>query len=146
MATIKQFNDILKAFDFKQVIGETMFEKREDIYDLNRAELTLGYRVTGERIGVYASPAYERMKRQMNPSAGGWVDLKLTGSFQGEITLRMIGKANAIVYSQDSKFAKIIGQYGSDILGLPNKRVSELIENRGFKSTLQKKTKEGLRL
>ena len=42
MATIKQFNEILKAFDFEQVIGETMFEKREDIYDLNRAELTLG--------------------------------------------------------------------------------------------------------
>ena len=146
MATIKQFATNVKNFDFMQAVGETIFEKREDIYDLNRAELALGYRVTGERIGVYANPAYERMKRQMNPSAGGWVDLKLTGAFQGEITLRMIGKATAMVYSQDEKFKKIIGQYGNDLLGIPNKRLDELVEQRGFKSLLQEKTRNGIGL
>jgi len=145
MANFRQMRDRLKAFKLDEAIMRTMTDESTAILNANRKQLKKGFKSTGERVGVYANPAYERMKRQMNPEAGGWVDLTLTGDFTEEFTLRPETKSRAVIYSQDEKARALAAKYGKDIYGLSPESVGDVIES-GFQRRLVQNTKEALDL
>lgn len=137
--------DRLKDFKFNEVIMQTMVESSEQILDANRSQLKKGFKSNGERVGVYASPAYEREKIRMNPEANGYVDLTYTGDFTAELTLRPVNTIRANIYSQDEKAKKLEGKYGVAIYGVSTENIGK-INQEGFQDKLADNVKEKLDL
>lgn len=97
-------------------IGMDVLAQTSDAYlDQQRDQMKHGLKADGTRIGVYASDAYEREKRAMNPLADGYVDLEYEGDFKLELTLRPLNTKRYTVYSQDWKNAELITKYGAGI-------------------------------
>ena len=84
---------------------------------LQQSQMLLGLNADNEEIGGYASYTYEQMKQQMNPLAGGAVDLKLTGAFHNAIKFN-VAQTTYSWTSTDSKTDKLVSKYGSSIFGL----------------------------
>jgi len=145
MANFIQMRDRLKAFKFNEVIMQTMVECSDQILDANRSQLKKGFKSTGERVGVYANPAYEREKVRMNPEANGWVDLTYTGDFTRELTLRPVNTVRANIYSQDEKAKKLSAKYGDAIYGVSAENIGK-INQEGFQDKLADNVKEKLDL
>ena len=123
-----------KRFEFLKTrlstIGmEVLIDKNKEYLDLQREQMSSGYDNNGERIGVYANPAYERAEQIMNPKAGGYVDLKFGGDFQAELTLRAVSSKKFIEYSQDEKAVKLTKKYGNDIYFLNPTNLSTFRRN-----------------
>lgn len=103
--------------DLRQLGADAMYRTRDEFLELNKEQMTAGYDSEGQRIGVYAFDSYERMKRQMFPESGGWVNLKLTGAFQAGMRLT-VNSSTWKVTSDDSKAKKLTGKYGLRVFGL----------------------------
>lgn len=101
--------------NLRKIASVVLMDTSKDYLDLQRDQLLHGLNSDGDHIGVYASTDYAAMKERMNPLAGGYVDLKLHGDFQDELTLRVMGEKKFIVYSQDAKNAELIRRYGAGI-------------------------------
>lgn len=78
----------------------------------------IGRSVDGGIIGQYQNSDYKAYKVALNPSAGGNVDLHLTGDLSDNLTMRKAGKSLFEIYSTDWKFEKIGRKYGFDEFGL----------------------------
>lgn len=121
----KYKNFLLLKLDLNKLGSSALDETRDYYLDLNREQMSAGYSRYDERIGVYASPAYERLKASMNPIAGGWVDLKLTGFFQNMMYLKLVSDKKFEVGSQDSKSDELTSKYGDSIFYLSPVRLEE---------------------
>ena len=124
----KYKNFRLLQLDLMKLGSESLNETRDYYLDLNRQQMNAGYGRYDERIGVYASPAYERLKTSMNPNAGGWVDLKLTGFFQNMMYLKLVGDKKFEVGRQDSKAEELTSKYGESIFYLSPTRLEQYRE------------------
>ena len=81
-----------------------------------------------KRIGEYRSESYAAMKRLMNPTAGGKVDLIYTGAFSGALFIPQ--DENIInVDSSDSKRNELVAKYGDDIFDLSNSQEADIIDD-----------------
>lgn len=118
----------------------------QDITDLNRKQLKYGRKSDGERVGVYRSREYKLMKIEMNPLAGGYVDLTLTGDFTNMLTLRRDSDKVAEIYSADEKATMLKEKYGNDIYGLNEGSVGELVNKTSFKDDLVNNIKVSIKL
>lgn len=103
--------------DLTKIGADAMYRTRDEFLSLNKEQMTAGYDSEQQRIGVYALTSYERMKRQMFPEAGGWVNLRLTGAFQDRMKLTVNSKEWKVT-SDDGKAAKLTDKYGLRIFGL----------------------------
>lgn len=131
MATIPQaYQRLIELRRNMSLIGMAVLnETSEDYLNLNRDQMMHGENSKGEMIGLYRNMAYERMKTAMNPLANSTVDLKLTGDFQRELTLRIISKKRFALYSQDAKNNDLMKKYGEEIFGLNDKYLDEFRKN-----------------
>lgn len=76
-------------------------------------------------IGTYASEEYRLYKMQLNPLAGGNVDLELSGDLVNNLTIRQSGRMFEI-FSTDEKFTKLANKYGYEQFGLSEEETHEL--------------------
>lgn len=109
--------------DMQEIVGEAIEEKQEEIFDVNRDQLARGLDAKGKSLGRYKNFKY---KNRFQP-----VDLLLTGSFQGKMTLTP-GKKSAELFSQDQKAPFLEKRYGKDILGISGQgkdRVMDIISS-----------------
>lgn len=97
--------------ELPQIASDILFETKDAYIALQREQMNYGFNSEGKRIGVYANPAYERMKQQQNPLAGGWVDLKLKGDYQAGLTLKLLSKSKFEIDSTDEKAKMLAAKY-----------------------------------
>ena len=81
-------------------------------------EFTKGQLPDGSLIGNYKSAEYAIDKYQMNPLAGGHVDLILTRSFTNQLYVEKVQPRTYLFNSSDYKTNSLIGKYSIDIMGL----------------------------
>jgi hypothetical protein len=82
----------------------------------------IGESAVGGFIGEYSSSQlgqdYKAYKMSLNPSAGGHVDLTLTGSLGEGLTVKAQSSESFLIYSTDSKYKEIGDKYGFEEFGL----------------------------
>lgn len=110
--------------DLRLVGMDAMIASRDEFLNLNREQMTAGYDSEQQRIGVYALDSYERMKRQMFPQSGGWVNLRLTGAFQAGMRLT-VSSTKWKVTSDDAKAKKLTAKYGTSMFGLAPQQMQQ---------------------
>ena len=115
--TIIQKLENFKALkrDLRVIAMDSLVDTQDEYLDMQRDQMTRGINSDGGEIGFYQSKAYQFMKERMNPLAGGTVDLKLTGDFQAELTLRRMSDKEYSIYSQDVKAPMLKKKYGENI-------------------------------
>ena len=78
-------------------------------------EFRHGENPDGSTIGLYRNEEYRLMKQQMNPLAGGTVDLILTGSTIKHLQVVSLGNGEFKLYSTDHKWPSLVEKYGKQI-------------------------------
>ncbi len=86
-----------------------------------------GQSIEGGIIGRYSWESYRLFKQQMNPLAGGNVDLMLTGALSEGLTVRKNGKDYQI-FSTDSKYDKIGKKYGYKEFGVTEQELNAFFD------------------
>ena len=109
-------------------MNEIILSDQDKLKERKVKEFTKGERPDGERIGEYRDAEYGIFKSQINPLAGGSVDLLLTRSFTNKMFLRKIGKGY-LFNSNDYKTGSLIGKYGIDIMGINQEWFNERQKN-----------------
>jgi hypothetical protein len=69
---------------------------------------------------------YKAYKMSLNPSAGGHVDLTLTGALGDGLTVKQESLESFLVYSTDEKYDKIGSKYGFEEFGLSESEWDEM--------------------
>lgn len=82
------------------------------------SEFKDGLRPDGTIIGYYRDVEYAIFKNEINPSAGGRVDLILSGDFVRAMRVELVAPTAYIFNSTDWKTSHLIGKYGQDIMGI----------------------------
>lgn len=120
----EEYNRIInqKAI-FDDIIEQSVIEIADYIRKTIKGRWSSGYSVNGGKItnkatgGGYSSKSYKNLKIQMNPKAGGGVDLTFTGALGDGINVVKSNNDYEII-SEDSKFYEIGTKYGFDEFGL----------------------------
>lgn len=99
-------------------------------------EFRKGDRPNGSEIGTYRSYNYSLFKASINPLAGGYVDLILTGSFTNKLFIQKRGN-EYLFYSTDSKSDDLFNKYGNDLRGI-NQLVFERAQKERYAPDLVK--------
>lgn len=94
------------------MVSFEMMEYEDEVRKWIKERWLLGDRPDGSIIGVYRSSEYAMFKQQMNPKAGGDVDLTLTESLGDKIQMIPKSKAMFQIISTDSKYSEIVEKYG----------------------------------
>ena len=85
-------------------------------------EMERGQNPDGSTIGTYSnSPMgreYAIFKQQINPMAGGTVDLILTGSTRDKMRIESLGNSKFTLNSSDNKWLGLKAKYGAQISGI----------------------------
>lgn len=113
--TIKKKYDNYKKLNLQRLGLLALDYTKKQYLDAQRDQMMHGEDNKGGNIGKYQSDAYASMKNRMNPLADGYVDLKLTGSFQNKLDLVTKSNGKFEVYSQDGKNAILAEKYGINI-------------------------------
>lgn len=122
--TIKKKYDNYKKLNLQRLGLLALDYTKGKYLDNQREQMMHGEDNTGGNIGSYQSDAYASMKNRMNPLADGYVDLKLTGSFQDKLDLVKRSSGNFEVLSRDKKNGILVEKYGSKIFLLNDKYLS----------------------
>lgn len=99
---------------------QVLLETQKEYIELNIDQLKRGERSTGKKIGRYANPSgwYAKRKFRQNPLAGeGNVDLINLGDWSERLQIMSQGERFEEL-SRDDKHNKLMGTYGTDVLGL----------------------------
>lgn len=119
--TLGKLRDGLKRITLREAQGLTSDIILSDINILTTKanEFKRGENPDGSTIGEYSnSPIgqeYRSFKLQLNPLAGGTVDLTLTGALRDGLTTEYLGKGLYIIFSQDNKWEELKEKYGDQI-------------------------------
>lgn len=98
--------------------NRAIVENREEILDLNVAQLKQGKDSLGRFLEDYASEEYAQFKQAMGSQAPfGVADLILEGDFTEGFTLKKEGQVFRFD-STDEKRDKLVQMYGEEIFGL----------------------------
>lgn len=76
-----------------------------------------GLRPDNSKIGTYRSKEYRKFKSILNPKAGGYVDLLLTGQTASSLFVHKGTQNGSFIFGMNDRY-NLIGKYGKDILGL----------------------------
>lgn len=103
-----------------------MIESREEILDLNTAQLEQGKDSKGNFLAAYALDTYAQFKQSLNSAPPfGIPDLKLEGDFHEGFVL--IDEGNEFrISSTDAKTGELVQGYGEDIFGLTEESLNEI--------------------
>lgn len=94
-----------------QTIETTILFNSANITEQIRGRWKFGKSVDGGIIGKYRNNDYEAFKVSINSSAGGNVDLTLTGSLGNNLVIRRKGQLQYEIISTDWKFDWISNEY-----------------------------------
>lgn len=112
-----------------------------EIRDAKRNELKRGETPKGGIIGTYKNLDYELFKSQLNPLAGGTVDLNLTGKFSNQLYVKSLGNRKFQFKSQDEKDPMLFEKYGQENRGL-NKETFEELQRKKYAPKLVRYIKQ----
>lgn len=90
-----------------------MQENEATAIDLNTAQLMGGLDSNGQIFGTYPEGPYKTFKTQLNPKAGGNVDLRLTGDFHNSFYLDA-RRFPAFFGAKDPKAPRLEEKYDGD--------------------------------
>lgn len=93
-----------------------------------RSRWLRGESVHGGIIATYQWEDYRQYKQQINPQAGGTVDLTLTGDLGDGLAIKRVGTGQYQIYSVDSKYQMIGRKYGFAEYGLTPEQEYEFFE------------------
>ncbi len=119
--TIKQKYDNYRKLNLQRLGLLALDYTKQKYLDNQREQMLHGEDNQGANIGEYQSKAYAEMKNRMNSLADGYVDLKLTGSFQDKLDIVKRGSDKFEVLSRDKKNGILVEKYGSKIFLLNDK-------------------------
>lgn len=119
--TIKQKYDNYRKLNLQRLGLLALDYTKQKYLDNQREQMLHGEDNQGANIGEYQSKAYAEMKNRMNALADGYVDLKLTGSFQDKLDIVKRGSDKFEVLSRDKKNGLLVEKYGSKIFLLNDK-------------------------
>jgi hypothetical protein len=88
-----------------------------------------GKSVDGGIIGTYASAEYRLFKMEINPLAGGNVDLFLYGDLSDNLQIKILSGNKFEIWSLDEKYQKIGKKYGFEEFGLTDEESHELLND-----------------
>lgn len=106
---------------------EIIRRHKAQLVDLNIGQLMHGENSEGGPLGEYRSDSYKRLKEQLNPTAGGKVDVRLTGDFQNSFFLEA-DQFPVNVFATDPKTGKLSEHY-DNIFGFNSKSKEEIVED-----------------
>jgi hypothetical protein len=144
MATIGKVLRNWKQLNLLNEAMKAITDVKEDVVEINKSHMQQGENKNGGRIGEYRSAIYGDMKARMNPRAGGYVDLILTGAFTNAMYLKMQNKGFAID-SNDRKKRKLVSKYGNDVFGLGDKGRKELVD-KSYRTALMTRVRKVVKL
>ena len=119
--TIKQKYDNYRKLNLQRLGLLALDYTKQKYLDNQREQMLHGEDNQGANIGEYQSKPYAEMKNRMNTLADGYVDLKLTGSFQDKLDIVKRGSDKFEVLSRDKKNGILVEKYGSKIFLLNDK-------------------------
>ena len=113
-----------------KVIADLVIINSPNIIRQVQKRWLIGESVLGGFIGEYSNSQmgqdYKAFKMSLNPSAGGHVDLTLTGALSENITVKQKSQDSFLVYSTDSKYDEIGSKYGFEEFGLAEHEWDEM--------------------
>lgn len=112
-----------------QVIGTLIQQSSPDISTDVKNRWTKGLGVRGGIIGTYKSEKYKKMKQSLNSSAGGNVDLILTGALSNSLSLSKLSEGVYKIISTDKKYEWMAKRYGDDQFGITEEERITLFDN-----------------
>ena len=112
----------LKRLKVDEMINRAVLDNKEEILDLNTAQLSKGKDSLDQLLERYASDGYAEFKKVVKGSQApkGIPDLKLEGDFYRGFTLIVEGKDYRIT-SSDFKTGALVEKYGQEIFALSEK-------------------------
>jgi len=122
-----KLNKWISALDkADKYFNEAIVEHREEILDLNVAQLEVGKDSLGQFLDDYASDAYAEYKQSIGSKAPlGTPDLILEGDFTEGFVLKG-GNGEWFITSTDEKKDRLRDKYGEDIFGLSDDSLNEI--------------------
>lgn len=138
MGSISRLIRNVKGLNLDEVFEESFSEKQRPLVLLQRDQMLHGERSDGKKIGKYRNKKYAQKKYAQNSLAGfGYIDLRLTGDFQGDI-LADVRNKSVVFTSADEKTSKLIEDFGEKIFGL-NEPYRKKFSAKELKPTALKK-------
>src|SRR6478672_5093580 len=104
----KKLQPLLNLQRLQEIAAKEIVKESDTIADRKEAEFKMGDRPDGSEIGVYRNSAYARYKNALNPAAGGYVDLTLSGRFAGSAYLRKPKNGKYLLEFSDNKAATLL--------------------------------------
>lgn len=145
MASILELLNRVKELNVQDVSERSMEEAAPEMTKRQREQMMKGINSKGKKIGRYRSPAYARLKNQMNPVPGlGTPDLRKTGEFHKDIYTEIRGE-DVILDSYNEKTEALAKKYGEVIFGLAKDSKSEFV-NEDLRPVFMKNVREKLKL
>lgn len=141
---LKRLQPMLNLEAIKSITQKIILSDQSNLKAEKVNEFEQGLRPDGEKIGTYRNADYAIDKFNINPRAGGYVDLLLTRSFANKMFITPTQKG-FIFNSSDSKTGNLIGKYGLDIMGL-NQEWFTKRQNEVYRLTLVYQIKKQLRI
>lgn len=128
---------VLQQSSLIKIVSDILVLNTGNIIRDVRSRLEYGQSVRGGIIANYKNAEYRLFKEQLNPKAGGTVDLILTGSTVEELTLKRVSEGIYQVISTDPKYASLAKKYGSEQFGITNEQRFELYRDIETVATLE---------
>lgn len=117
MSTAKNILDKYKSRSIDNICLNAMENTTDDYVQANRLQMLYGVDKNNERIGAYKNAKYKARKEALNPRAGGYVDLRLSGRYYQSIKATVSG-TEILVTASDSKAKILEEKYGESIYGI----------------------------
>ena len=128
MASLNEIKKRLKKVSLNDLQSEMANIITDDntIYQAKINEFQRGITPNGGKIGEYRNVDYAVFKQQLNPLAGGMVDLILTGSFSSALFVDYLGDSKYKFDSLDRKSDALFDKYGQNLRGINQQTFNDL--------------------
>jgi len=108
----------------RELVNEEVIKEETNLKQLKRQDFEEGDIYGNGKTYTYRSQNYSNFKRNINPLAGGKVDLILTGAFVDSMYLLKPKTGRYLFGATDNKRSKLVEAYSINIMGL-NQNVFE---------------------
>ena len=116
----------VRKINVNKMMNRAVLENKEEILDLNTAQLSKGKNKFGEFLQEYALDAYAKYKKFLGSEAPlGIPNLYLEGNFYEGWFISEDGE-NWNIFSSDEKADELANKYGIDIFGLSEESLAEI--------------------
>ena len=125
----RRLQPLLNQQTLQKIVEEITLSDQKPLKAEKINEWEQGLRPNGDRIGFYRDAEYAIFKEQINPKAGGTVDLLLSRRTASTLFVHKSNRNGSFIFGMNDTH-NLIGRYGIDILGLNqewfNKRQNDI--------------------